>query len=388
MVNSNNHFTQENWRSCKNTEYTQKIRLDNYCQQKPLELELVVKNGQIQAGKFLSLSKITEKIQNTIQQSSWKDGVKVIGDHSPFLKYHYQLGFINSFEQLAKGIAIPKRAIYLRTIVLEFERIINHLLTLSLFARGISALIFYSRIEKKRKKILELFQIISSTDQVEYFTFGGVHHDISKNQLIKIKNELDEEKKAIKRLLNSFKRNPMLKQFTKDVGFLPRDEALELNLTGPIARSSGITNDIRQTSPYGTFNEIPLVVPVYDRCDLYAELLVKFDEIFCSINYIQKLIDLIPVGIIQATDDNFFTRKGTTTTKLESPEGELFMYFMSEEGGLDSKPKISRIIPPAISKSQGILARMTAETMERIPTILYCFGEGWGYIRINSRKKL
>ncbi|NHJ39506.1 MAG: hypothetical protein FK731_05685 [Asgard group archaeon] len=327
-------------------------------------------NGEIDILNFLSTS---------LEQKSCIKGLDYINKKFLPYQFHIQYAFVKAIEGLiGNNLNVSERAVYIRTIILELERISSHLELLANIIKSLSFPLFYSRIMELNQHVISTIDLLYDTkNEHPFITIGGVTFDIDKIKEKNLINLLGKIEQSTKKIQLKFKRSNILKGILKETGFLSREIAKNLSLGGPIARSSGVTLDVRKTDPYAAYEKIVFAVPVYDSCDIYGEVMVRLDEIIESTNIIKQLIFGLPSGRIFNKISNIEIPNSNNITRIETPFGELFVFAMSKNGTLKDNPKIFRLISPIKLNAQGLLARLTGEAIENIPLIITSFGNGW-----------
>ncbi len=314
------------------------------------------------------------------QKHSWEKILHLTKSYAIAHPFHYQTVISLAFEKLAKKpIVVPARANYIRSVILELERIQCHLLKLGTIAKGISYPIFHQRVLLLRRDILvHIEQITQPALTSSFITFGGVFADITEDDIVSLYQTLSLMERKIQKIKTRNQRNPFVKGLLKDVGFISRETAKNLSLVGPLARTSGITTDVRQSDPYCAYKDISFDIPVSDFCDLFGEFSILFDEIIASIKIVRELLQTLPDGLIHNSATSFELAPSNTIVRVETPIGELFSFVHSRKGTEKDNPRLIKITCPMKVNTQGLLSRITGSAIEDISTILLFVGEGWG----------
>jgi NADH-quinone oxidoreductase subunit D/NADH-quinone oxidoreductase subunit C/D len=119
----------------------------------------------------------------------------------------------------------------------------------------------------------------------------------------------------------------------KGVGILSPEDAVSYGCTGPVARGSGVSCDIRKIYPYEIYDKLEFDEVLETGCDSFARYLVRIREMNQSIKIIEQLIDNIPEGEYQAkTKAVLKLPKGEFYTRVETARGELGVYIVSDGG--------------------------------------------------------
>lgn len=352
-----------------------KYTLTNPFTNKKIKLEIKLKNNKIIASKLSENAFLIRSFKEQIEAKPVHLALKFFGRIS--CPIHYKYSIITSYEKLQKiNTIIPLKAKFLRTIYLEFERILHHL-------NFLYFLIQYINFPILEKRILFLINDISNLVNVligkkkPYLIVGGVSNNLTINFEKLFSQKSPKLKKAFEELQQLFIKHPFLKSWFKDVGFLPRHTVKEFSLSGPLARSSALTNDIRKSDPYGAYDKIDFLVPVNDFCDLYGEILVLLNELSESLDIIKRLSSTLPLGNFNTKLNENNVEKGSIITRVEHPQGELFTYIRWENNVSQTLLKKYQINPPEIVKVQGLLTRLSGEKFDNFELLLQTLGKQW-----------
>jgi NADH-quinone oxidoreductase subunit D len=243
-------------------------------------------------------------------------------------------------EKLA-AITVPQRAEYIRVLMAELTRILNHAAAIGFLLNDMGAwqtpLAFGMR---EREKILDLFEMASGARMMcNYFRFGGVWRDLPPEflpQLADLMRGLPTFFDEFERLLRE---NEILLSRTVDVGVLPREVALSYSVSGPVLRASGIAYDVRKAEPYSVYGELDFDVPIGSVGDVYDRFLVRIEEMRQSYRILQQVIERLPDAEgshINPAMASIGRQKalrpppGDAYGRVESPKGELGFYLVSD----------------------------------------------------------
>jgi len=236
--------------------------------------------------------------------------------------------FCQSVETIM-GTNVPPRAKYLRTIILELNRIQSHMLLLGHAGLEIGYEPFFQYMWRDREPIMDIMESLTGNRVITSFiTIGGVRRDLKEEKIPKIKAELTTLKKKMSFYKQLFERDPTLKMRMKNVGILSKRDALELCVVGPVARGSGVNMDVRKDVPYAAYDKIPFKMIIYSEGDSWARLMVRLDEISESVNIIDLALDNLPSGPYRVRVPRIVPA-GEALGRVEAPRGELFYYVKS-----------------------------------------------------------
>lgn len=280
--------------------------------------------------------------------------------------YTHNVAYCQAVENAAK-INVPLRAKYIRSILLEIERIHSHLLWFGVLFHLLGFDTGFMMTWLVREKIMDLAEILTGNRKNYGLNLvGGVRRDIDSKKIDFCLKTLDYVENKLRRILNKMLGLKEIVSRTKGVGFLSRDEARKLSVVGPVARASGVETDVRKYHPYAAYGEIEFKVPVYDEGDVYSRALVRYDEVFESINMLKQLLKNIPKGNVMADSIEIPEyRKGLGLT--EAPRGENVHLVIT---GRDNKIYRWRPRAPSYNNIPSTLVMLKGENLADAPAII------------------
>ncbi|MCS7053147.1 MAG: NADH dehydrogenase (quinone) subunit D [Ignavibacterium sp.] len=259
------------------------------------------------------------------------------------------VAWVLAVEKLA-GIEVPLRAQYIRMMVAELARIASHLVAIGAFAMDVGALTVFLWTLREREKILDIWDILCGARFTNSYTrIGGVANDAQPEALAKVKwfiDQFDENLTECEKLLNS---NRIFIERLENIGILPADLAIDLGVTGPSLRASGVEFDLRRATPYLQYDKIDFNIPTYTEGDCLARYFVRVDEMRESAKIVRQVLDKMPQGEILANmPKKVLPKKTEIYTRME----ELIHDFMIVNFGIN--PPVGEIYH-AIEGSKGEL---------------------------------
>ena len=222
------------------------------------------------------------------------------------------------------GITVPDRARFLRVIWGELHRMHSHLLWLGLLADAFGFESLFMQVWRDREKIMDIMEetagnrVIISTNQI-----GGTRRDISAAHLAKINTVVDEIKGDIEQVQKVFFDDYSVKHRLVGIGVLSRENAMLWGAVGPMARGSGIQQDIR-TLGYAAYGELDFEPVVETDGDCYARTKCRLREIYQSVDLVKQAIAKIPAGEVSVPFKG--NPNGEVIVRVEQPRGEALYY--------------------------------------------------------------
>ncbi len=232
----------------------------------------------------------------------------------------------------ALGIEVPERALYIRIIMEELERLHSHMLYLAHGSEVLGHETFAMRIFYIRETVMELLRMIGG-NRVQYGVpiIGGIRPraELDLMRIQKIKDGMDFVEEKITEFAERFVSDPMIMSRITGVGILKKEDAIRLSATGPTLRATGVDIDLRRDmSEYESFE---FNVITQDDGDVKANLLVRVLEIPESIKIIRQAIDHLPEGKI--TNRSWDMEDSPVTNNyIEVPRGKLYHSYSLDDG--------------------------------------------------------
>jgi len=267
-------------------------------------------------------------------------------------------GYATAVEKLL-GVEVPERAEYIRVIMAELTRVMNHLVAIGFFTNDIGVYLtamLYALQE--RELIVDLFEMASGSRMMcNYFRFGGVARDLPEG-FLPLAKELVYER--IPRRVDELERflvdNEVFRARTIGVGVLPPAKAIAYGCTGPLLRASGVPYDVRRVEPYSIYDTFDWDVVVRYNGDVYDRFMVRFEEMRQSLRVLRQALERLPDGPILAGKKQADVKvpAGEVYGRVESPKGELGFYLVSNGG---TNPYRYRIRTPSFA-NLGVLGEL------------------------------
>jgi NAD(P)H-quinone oxidoreductase subunit H len=301
---------------------------------------------------------------------------------------------VNAPEKLA-NIQIPKRASYIRMIMLELSRIASHLLWLGPFMADIGAQTPFFYILREREMIYDLFEAATGMRMMHnYFRVGGVAVDLPYGWVDKCLSFCDYFLPKIDEYEKLITNNPIFLARVEGVGIIEREEAINWGLSGPMLRGSGVQWDLRKVDHYECYHEVDWQVEWQAGGDCLARYLVRMGEMRESVKIIQQALKSIPggpyenlearrMGLVHPNGSKwndfeyqFVSKKPSPTFKLpkqehyvrvEAPKGELGVFLIGDDSIFPWRWKIR---PPGFINLQILPQILKGMKLADIMTIL------------------
>ncbi|NQU10261.1 NADH dehydrogenase (quinone) subunit D, partial [bacterium] len=301
------------------------------------------------------------------------------------------------------GMDVPPRCQYLRVIATELARISSHLLGIGCFGMDLGAMTVFLYTFRDRERIYDLCECMSGARfTTSYTRIGGLANDVPPDFLPMLRQLLKELPVSIDEVDRLLTRNRIFVERTRDIGILKKEDAIDLGVTGPNLRASGVDWDIRKAHPYGGYENFAFDVPVGTVGDCYDRYLCRMEEMRQSARILEQAVDHLPDGPVNAPAAKILLpEKKAVLTRMEelihhfvnvtqgvnappgeiyfgaeNPKGELGFYIVSRGGGTPHRLKIRA---PSFANLQAVpvMARghLVADMAAILGSIDFVMGE-------------
>ena len=253
--------------------------------------------------------------------------------HDWLSAFNNELGWVIAVERLA-GIEVPERAQWIRTMMAEWNRILNHLMFTGSYPLELGAMtpIFYAF--REREMIQDLMESCTGARlHHSYARVGGLKDDLPAGFLKRSAQVLADTRKRIKEFETLIMGNEIIFARTRGVGILPSDTAIGYGCSGPVLQASGVPMDPRKDEPYEKYGEVEFDVPVAADGDCFDRLWVLVERIKQSCDIIEQCMDKLPPGPYRAPKlPKTMKYDGEVYVRTENPLG-LMGYYLLGDGG-------------------------------------------------------
>jgi NADH-quinone oxidoreductase subunit D len=318
---------------------------------------------------------------------------------SPMCMEH---SFVLAIEKLM-GLEVPLRAQYIRVMMAELTRIMNHMLNLGSHVMDVGAMTPNLWLFEVREDLMQIYEAVSGARMhANYFRAGGVHQDIPPKVLNQIGEFLDKFPIIFEDAISLVADNRIFKQRNVDIGVVSKEDAIAWGFSGPMIRAAGVPWDIRKSQPYEVYDRMEFDVPVGTRGDCYDRFMVRVEEVRQSARIARQCLNDMPVGPIGSLDrkvfpparaemkqsmeamihhfklytEGFHVPGGEVYVATESPKGEFGVYLVADG---TNRPYRCKIRPTAFSHLQAMdfmmKGHMLADTTAVLSAIDVVFGE-------------
>lgn len=312
------------------------------------------------------------------------------------------LGFVLTVEKLL-GIEIPEKVKFARVLLAELTRLNSHLVWLGTHAMDIGAMSMLLYTFREREMLLDVYEAVSGQRMMStYFQVGGLAYDLPPDFEKRIRAILKVLPKKLEEYEDLLSNNRIWIKRLTGIGKITAQQALDLSLTGPLLRSTGVNYDVRKACPYSGYEEFEFDVPLSSNGDCYDRYLLRMEEMRQSLRIMRQAIDGMPEGPYRADapgvvlppkeavltqmealifhfkiiTEGYQVPAGSYYQAIESPRGELGYYIVSDGSNM---PYRMRVRPPSFVNLQAlnpmVAGGLVADVITCIGTIDIILGE-------------
>lgn len=287
------------------------------------------------------------------------------------------VAYVKSIEEML-GIQVPDRATFIRVVVSELSRIIDHLVCLAANLVDMGALTNYWYLFNPRESVYDLLSKLCGARLTNSYTrIGGVSHDLYSGFEEDLKTALKDIQRGVEDTLLLIEHNRIFHDRTQNVGTISKEDALSLGFSGPNLRATGVAYDLRKNAPYDYYESFDFSIAVGSVGDVYDRMMVRFEEIRQSISIIHQAMKMMPIGDVMSKDHSIalpakkdvygnieglmnqfkLTFEGLKVPlgehyyAIEGANGELGFYVVSDGSGIPWKIKVR---PPCFYAINGL----------------------------------
>ncbi len=265
----------------------------------------------------------------------------------------HNVAYVQAVEQAA-ALAPPPRAEYIRTVMLEIERLHSHLLWVGLACHIVGFDTLFMQSFRIREPIMKVAEAISGNRKTYALCLvGGVRWEITPELKAQLRQVLDRLEAEWKPVAQAVLQDRNLQKRTRGIGVTAPELVRNYGLIGPVARAAGVDIDCRRDHPYAAYDRVDFQVIVAGEGDVWSRLVVRAKEVFESISIIRQCLDQMPSGPLQLSLEGELPSGRFGLSSVEAPRGESHHFVITGE---NNRPRRWRVRAPTYQNLQGIPA--------------------------------
>ncbi len=310
-------------------------------------------------------------IEKLLENATWMKALYITSRVCGICNLVHATTYVQALEAI-QGIEPPPRALALRTLALELERLHSHMLIAAVMAEIIGFESLFMLLMRDRERVMYLKEVVTGNRVLaDYVWPGGVRRDLPTEARDKILRNLRYIRERLHIYIKIFEEDVLIRRRLEGVGVIKHSEALERGLVGPTARASKVDIDVRRDDPYAWYSEVDFNIVVMDAGDAHARMMVRLYEALESISIVEQVLEKMPQGQITSVKIPPRSLKpGTAISRTEAPRGELIYHVFSRGG---SRPWRVKIRTPSFTNILNGTIAFRDATLADVPVILASF---------------
>jgi len=277
-------------------------------------------------------------IEKLSESKSFDQSIFIVERICGICSSSHPIACVQAIEEIG-DIEVPDRALYIRSIVQELERLHSHMLWVGLAGHFLGYNTVFMWGWKYREPICDIMETVTGNRQnYAMMKVGGVRRDIEKEHVPYILKRLDDFTRQLDMLKGAVLDDPVLHARLKGVGILSKEDAIDYAALGPTARASGYDIDVRRDHPYAAYDRVKWNVITQEAGDVFAKAVVRILEMYESVSIIRQCLDKMPKGPIDSNPKDVPIGEGIG--QAEAPRGECFHYVKSDGSNSPVRHKV------------------------------------------------
>ncbi len=278
------------------------------------------------------LGYVHKGIEKLFESLSWLEASRLAGRVSGDTTVAHSLAYAQAVEAIT-GCIPPDRALWLRALLLERERIANHLGDLGAICNDVAfAFLLYQFHRLKEIVIRSNLKLFGHRFLMDRVVPGGVVTDITAEGVQEIRLEMEWLEREFERLVAIYDENSSLEDRIRNTGILKPEQARDLCVVGFVARASGLNLDCRIHHPFPPYDRIDITVPVLVSGDVHSRAWVRVEEVRDSIRITREILNTLPSGKLTAPFNSPVPDKSGFSA-VEGWRGEILYWVQSGPAG-------------------------------------------------------
>jgi len=329
----------------------------------PLQIKLVLEDERV-IEAVPGIGYVHRGLEKLAEKRDYMSSVYIVERVCGICSIIHAQSYCQGVEALL-NVQVTDRAKFLRVIWAELHRIHSHLLALGLMADAFGFESLFMQSWRLREKILDILeQTTGHRIMVSINTVGGTRRDLSPEHQKYILSELTEIRTEFAKIDKVFKSDITVAHRLRGIGVLDKSKAYQLGCVGPVARASGIGQDMRKLG-YAAYGMLDFEPVVMTDGDSYARTMVRVNEIYQSMDLVTQAIGKLPAGevLVKVTGNPL----GDVVERLEQPRGEVY-YFLRGDGSKNLSRL--RLRTPTFAHLASLVEMLPGATLPDVPVII------------------
>ena len=279
--------------------------------------------------------------------------------------FSHGTAFCQAIERAAE-IEVPLRARFLRTVLLELERIYNHIADIGAIATDVGFVVANAHAGRLRETIVRLNEELTGSRLLRGMVcIGGVRRDWDRGQIAALRDAVRITQREFRDLTVLIKASDSTRDRLQRTGTLPAGKARALGIVGVGGRASGVDLDVRRDHPYAAYGGLTFKVPVYQEGDVMHRMQVRMDEVEESLGIIRQAIDRMPEGAHRAPHGEIPAGR-CALSAVEGWRGEIIHWVRTAPGNRLERCKIK---DPSLNNWPALVEAVQGNIVPDFPVI-------------------
>jgi len=331
----------------------------------PLSFLLTVEGERV-VDSVLRLGYVHRGLERLCQERNYVQNLHLVERVCGICSHIHTTTYCQGVEALL-GLEVPLRALYLRALLCELERIHSHLLWLGVLAENAGFTTIFMYAWRDREIALDIMDELSGGRVAHAVNIlGGVRIDVGEASVASSLMRLDELERRIEVFLGVIQHERTFRARTRNVGHLSAEQVRRYCVVGPVARASGADVDVRRDAPYAAYDRLRFKVITSNEGDVWARALVRTLEAVESVHLCRQLLTELPDGPLSVRAPRRVP-PGEVVSRGEAPRGELVYYIRSD--GSD-KPARIKIRTPTLATLITLPDQLRGVNTADVPVVL------------------
>ncbi|MBN1595517.1 nickel-dependent hydrogenase large subunit [candidate division FCPU426 bacterium] len=292
----------------------------------------------------------------------------------------------------AGDIEVPERALYIRSIIGELERIHSHMLWLGLAGHFLGFNTVWMWAWRHREEVLNVFELITGNrNHYAMMKAGGVRRDIKAEDIPTIKKMVADLKAPLTLFKKTVADDPVIQARTKGVGVLSAQQVIDYAALGPTARASGVKIDVRRDHPHAAYGLVDWDVITAQNGDVFDKAVVRILEMFESIRIIEQCLDKLKTVTGSVDSNPKEVKPGEGVGLYEAPRGEVFHYIRSDGTNRPARHKVrAPSFMNVITDREAVIGHTVADATIILAAVdpCYCCTERMAAVDVYSGRRV
>jgi NADH-quinone oxidoreductase subunit D len=331
----------------------------------PLAFQLTLEGEQV-VGSTMRIGYVHRGIERLSQTRTYIQNIYLMERVCGICSHIHTSTYCQGVEALL-GLDVPLRALYLRAMLCEMERVHSHLLWLGVLAKNMGLDTIFMYAWRDREIVLDMMEELSGGRVAHGVNIiGGVRIDVDEEIQHSLVRRIDDLEVQTHKLLDVVTHDRMLHNRTQGIAYLSPDQIRKYCVVGPVARASGVDVDLRRDIPQPPYDVIKFHVVTHTDGDVWARTYVRVVEVVESLHICRRILDMLPDG---PTSTRAARRvpPGEVVSRLEAPRGEVIYYIRSDGS---QKPARVKVRTPTLTALVTLKDQLQDVTMADVSVVL------------------